>query len=202
MKKLNNKGFILAETLVVSVFLMIMFTMIFSNYLPIIAEYEKRETYDDVDGKYTAYWFKRLIETGYKKASSTPASDDLVSLTPETYIQFSCNNIVEENSQRAMCFQLLKELEIAADDANKCYKSGEGCHIYITNYDISKLQDDIRLNRDAYDKIPSHEIDYILSLPGFVIPHGEVPATHRVIVVVHHTRDNNDYYSYSTMEVA
>ena len=55
MKKINNKGFVLAETLVVTVFLMILFTMIYSNFYPLIGEYEKRENYDDVDGKYVAY---------------------------------------------------------------------------------------------------------------------------------------------------
>lgn len=191
MKKLNNKGFILAETLVVSVFLMIMFTMIFSNYLPIIAEYEKRETYDDVDGKYTAYWFKRLIETGYTLDLNT-----LSELSPGKYYhRFSCDEVTELNSQQAMCKQLVKEFEIAGRE------STEGCHIYITNYNIENFQKWLETN-DLEGDTNSHEKDYILSLPKFSIPHGEVPATHRVIVVVHHTRDNNDYYSYSTMEVA
>ena len=44
MKKLNNKGFILAETLVVTVFLMIIFTMLYTNYYPLMGEYQKRET--------------------------------------------------------------------------------------------------------------------------------------------------------------
>mgnify|MGYP003303663312 CR=1 FL=1 len=43
MKKLNNKGFILAETLVVTVFLMIIFTMLYTNYYPLMGEYQKRE---------------------------------------------------------------------------------------------------------------------------------------------------------------
>ena len=38
MKKINNKGFVLAETLVVTVFLMILFTMIYSNFYPLIGE--------------------------------------------------------------------------------------------------------------------------------------------------------------------
>ena len=62
MKKINNKGFVLAETLVVTVFLMILFTMIYSNFYPLIGEYEKRENYDDVDGKYVSYWMKKLVE--------------------------------------------------------------------------------------------------------------------------------------------
>ena len=38
MKKLNSQGFILAETLVVSVFLMVLFTMIYSNFFPLIGD--------------------------------------------------------------------------------------------------------------------------------------------------------------------
>ena len=51
MLKFNNKGFVLAETLVVTVFLMVIFGMLYSNFYPLIGEYEKRETYDDVDSK-------------------------------------------------------------------------------------------------------------------------------------------------------
>ena len=47
MKKLNRKGFVLAETLVVTVFLMIIFTMIYQNFVPLMGEYERRENYDN-----------------------------------------------------------------------------------------------------------------------------------------------------------
>ena len=62
MKKINSSGFVLAETLVVTVFLMAIFALIYSSFLPLIGEYEKRETYDTVDGKYSVYWIKRMIE--------------------------------------------------------------------------------------------------------------------------------------------
>ena len=62
MIKLNNKGFALAETLITAVFVMVIFSVIYTNYTPIMAEYERRETYDDLDGKYAAYWMRRLIE--------------------------------------------------------------------------------------------------------------------------------------------
>ena len=52
MKKINSKGFALAETLIVTVFLMVIFTMIYANFVPLVGEYEKREYYDDVNGKY------------------------------------------------------------------------------------------------------------------------------------------------------
>lgn len=40
-KKIDNKGFMLAETLVVSIFVMSIFSFIYANILPLIAEYEK-----------------------------------------------------------------------------------------------------------------------------------------------------------------
>ena len=64
MKKLknNSSGFVLAETLVVTVFLLAIFAAIYSGFYPLMGEFEKRETYDDVDGKYSAYWIKKLIQ--------------------------------------------------------------------------------------------------------------------------------------------
>ena len=64
MKKINNRGFVLAETLIVSVFLLVIFGMLYSNFYPLIGEYEKRESYDDVDSKYAVYWIKKMIEDG------------------------------------------------------------------------------------------------------------------------------------------
>ena len=60
--KLNKKGFVLAETLVVAVFMATIFTIIYVNFYPLIGEYEKREFYDDLDSKYDIYWFKRLVQ--------------------------------------------------------------------------------------------------------------------------------------------
>lgn len=44
MKKINSSGFVLAETLVVTVFLMVIFSMIYASFLPLIGEYEKEKT--------------------------------------------------------------------------------------------------------------------------------------------------------------
>ena len=62
MFKLNEKGFMMVETLIAAVFAMTIFTLIYVNFYPLIGEYEKREVYDDIDGKYSAYWIKRIIQ--------------------------------------------------------------------------------------------------------------------------------------------
>ena len=129
MKKLDNKGFILAETLIVSVFLMVIFTMIYTNFYPLIGEYEKRENYDDVDGKYTAYWIKKLVESN----AYTLNADGINMMNRFGYVRFECSDVSTENNQREMCISLVNALEIA-----NCDSYGNGCDAFITRYTIGK----------------------------------------------------------------
>ena len=47
MKKFSNKGFVLAETIIVAVFMVTIFSALYTNYFPLMANYEKREYYLD-----------------------------------------------------------------------------------------------------------------------------------------------------------
>lgn len=60
--KINKKGFVLAETLVVTVFVMTIFTIIYANFYPIYGKYQEREYFDDIDSTYNVYWLKRFFE--------------------------------------------------------------------------------------------------------------------------------------------
>lgn len=134
MKKLNQKGFILAETLVVSVFLMILFTMIYTNFYPIIGIYEERENYDDVDGKYTAFWIKKLIESdGYNLDNLTEERKHAIIRSMNTfgYIRFECKDVSVTDNQQEICSSLVNSLDIA-----NCDRDGNNCDIYITRYQI------------------------------------------------------------------
>ena len=75
MLKLNNKGFVLIETLVTAVFVMAIFSIIYANFYPIMAEYEKRESYDDLDSKYAVYWIKRIIQSNSVNFDANVTSD-------------------------------------------------------------------------------------------------------------------------------
>lgn len=54
MKKINKKGFALAEAIVVSVFILGMFTYIAMNVLPLISKYDKALNYDNPQEVYAA----------------------------------------------------------------------------------------------------------------------------------------------------
>ena len=131
MRKLDNKGFVLAETLVVTVFLMILFTMVYSNFYPLIGEYEKRETYDDVDGKYVAYWIKKLIENGSYVVNGTTNNGKRNTMNAYGFMRFECSDVSTQDQQRSVCVNLVRALEISG-----CDKKGDGCDIFITKYRI------------------------------------------------------------------
>ena len=249
MKKLNNSGFILAETLVVTVFLMIIFTMLYTNYYPLIGEYQKRENYDDVDGKYVAYWMKKLIEDG----SYIPPANKKQLLETVGYMRFECDDVSEDEEARNLCRKMVRAFEIAG-----CDSKGNNCEIYITYYRIGKVTPDfkniVKTNLKKYqeeypeaavetasealkqqkkaeyieacknttnsivcvandsecrEKCPeiaeekvfaSRVQDYVATLPDYAATSLN-NAKFRVIVGVKHTKDNNNYYSYSTIEV-
>lgn len=239
MKKIknNSKGFVLAETLVVSVFLMAIFILIYTSFYPLIGEYERRETYDDIDGKYAAYWVKRLIEDSSYKITTNSEQDKY--FKQKGYIRFECSDIIDETKQQT-CINLVNNLEIEG-----CDKLGNNCEIYITKYRLGSttkafkdtvkntsnsdkkykvnctsgdcatkfktkckegMAGDADTKTEKCDKLANKRIfrddfrDYIDTLPEYTAASLN-GANYRVIIGFHHTKDNNNYYSYATIEV-
>lgn len=129
IKKLNNKGFVLAETLVVTIFLMTIFTMIYTYFYPLIGEYEKRETYDDVDSTYSIFWIKRMVEdSSYSIKNNVARKNDFLR---DGYFRFECRDIENDEAKRETCITMVKALQVDGCDAN-----GNNCNIFITKYRI------------------------------------------------------------------
>lgn len=134
MKKNNNRGFVLAETLIVTVFLLVIFSMLYSNFYPLIGEYEKRESYDDIDSKYAVYWLRKLIED----RSYVPPNEKKTSYrNANQFMRFECTDITD-TEKRAMCVNLVLEFEIDGCDIN-----GQRCEIFITPYQIANFKNTV-----------------------------------------------------------
>ena len=97
MLKINSKGFVLVETLVVAVFVSAIFSVIYSNFYPIMGEYEKREAYDDIDSKYATFWFKRIIQSD--SVNFTNIQNDI---TNNSYHEFNCSNDIVDSDVTAI----------------------------------------------------------------------------------------------------
>ena len=194
MKKLSQKGFVLAETLVVTVFLMILFTTIYTTVFPLIGEFEKREVYDEVDGKYAVYWIKKMIE------ASAYNSVVLSQINTVGYVRFECKDFKDANS-KSMCVDIVHAMQI-----NNCDSQGNQCDIFITNYNIGDNTDRTSLKffknvvRNDTEVFSSGFKDYIIYLPDYSSK-SLTGATRRVIAIFNNTKDSNNYYSYATIEV-
>ena len=235
MKKINSSGFVLAETLVVTVFLMAIFAMLYSSFLPLAGEYEKRENYDNVDGKYAVYWIKRMIEDS---SYSIPNGNNIKT---KGYVRFNCSNISNDEEKQLFCINMVKNLQVA-----NCDKNGNNCDIFITRYRIDNPSDTSRkwfksiikdttkryqencsgsncrntyINNCIENSLEASNVesscaakadkkvfqsgfqDYVFSLPDYAAESLNY-ANYRVFAVFHNKKDNNNYYSYATIEVS
>ncbi len=233
MKKINSKGFVLAETLVVTVFLMVIFGMIYSNFYPLMGEYEKRENYNDVDSIYSIFWLKRFIED----SDYQPNNAKKMNLSKNHFMRFDCHDIIEAQKQET-CKNLLSSLQVEG-----CNSQGSNCNIFITPYKIDEFKDlvskkfkrykedcnysdnycknkyiennyasdntdgnlseekrkekwEVRSEKSVFN---SGMEDYIFSLPNYKNTTNK--PKYRVIASFQHRKDNNNFYSYATIEV-
>lgn len=182
MQKLNNKGFALAEILVVTVFVMIIFSIIYTNFYPIMAEYERRESYDDVDGKYAAYWFKKLIEDDPILRTNIKT---LLDSGSEKYYRFFCSYL-SDSPDKTLCSNLVEEYGVVKD-------ASDNLQIYITKSNLTDFKNYVKTNSTSFS---SGLNEYITYLPTFTASSG-----YRIILEFHRKKDENDYYAYATMEV-
>lgn len=171
MKKNSNKGFALVETLIVSVFVVSIIGIIFINFYPLIGEAEKRENYDNVDGKYAAFWMRTIFEDNYPNFS----------LDGE-YLEFECKSLTD-NTALTFCNGIVSDYGIEK--------------IYITSYNISSFKNIVKENNDK--TFLTGFKDYIKYLPNYINNPNE--SQYRIFLVMHNKKDDNDYYTYSNMEV-
>ena len=61
MKKYGKNGFVLAEAIVVGVFLISLLSILIINVLPLVGEYEKSFNYDKIERKYDVNLIRRMI---------------------------------------------------------------------------------------------------------------------------------------------
>lgn len=199
MLKINSKGFVLVETLVVAVFVSAIFSVIYSNFYPIMGEYEKREVYDDIDSKYATFWFKRIIQsdsvnfTDVKPYMGISINDDI---NTNFYHEFNCSKDIVDSDVTAIkiCNSLVTRLGVS--------------HMYITNYKLGNRVDPNdknnfkgKVDANSSNVFSSGLQDYVAYLPTY----SKVPslngACYRLVVEFHNTRDGNDYWTYSTIEI-
>ena len=106
MKKLNNKGFALVETLIVSIFVMVIFTVLYTNLIPMMGEYEKRQNYDNVNNLYKGYLLSKYI-SHYSSLSCT--NNNIIKIYDRDTGDNDCNIYTGDPSY---CPKLMENLNV------------------------------------------------------------------------------------------
>ena len=229
MKKFSNKGFVLAETIIVAVFMVTIFSALYTNYFPLMANYEKREYYDDLDSKYIAFWLKYMLQDPSYKMNNCTSSDgtDLSGSgcvgNGNNYTFFDCNNISDSTKNKS-CRRLIIESGLASNPYCKTQNDSGNCKdtpkyfkplqpdvgnmqlgyvAIITPYNLSKFKENLNSSSNKlYKGISDGMIDYINSLPDYVHPSNN-QAKYRIILELYDDRESEriPLYKYSTIEV-
>ena len=95
-KIVNQKGFLLVETLIVSVFIMGIFSLLFTNIVPLIGEYERYKNYNTVEATYIAHWARMIALKGLP-------TDIYTKTASIGYIDISDCNLYQENNSSTIC---------------------------------------------------------------------------------------------------
>ena len=151
MKRINNRGVVLLETLIVSVFVMTIFIFVYRNIVPMLGNYEKLETFDDVDSVYAANLVKNMVITNI---SSQYIDNNL--LNTANYADISDCNDRNLYVDAGYCNKLKQNLHIEDTDI-----------IYITKYSAKAL-DTFREDVNKNSKFSGGELgkfqDYLKSV--------------------------------------
>lgn len=224
MKKFDNKGFALVETLVVSVFVVSLFLIVFNNFYPLMSEYEKREVYDDVDGVYAAYWIGKLIEdkANFISETSDCGDSDMYCINPNSDPNSDFNRPLTSD-QLCHKFTIIGgEPDYKSDpDGNAIQKWQKKCYgifeaygirfVYLTNYELTDFKS--MLSNGSIPK-PSYNLDllenenyftkfedYVNSLPDYSNAKNNTYGSNYRVILSMRRKGDKWYWGFSNVEV-
>lgn len=160
MKRLDSRGFVLVETIIVAVFVMGISTFLFANFLPLMADYERINNYDTVEGTYKAHEIRKLILREINEDSSKRSI--LTSSSPYTiYKNYETSEDGVNVTKNELCDQL-RAVNYCNTLLNEEYLNVK--EIIITSFKLgsikAKAKDDKNINRalkEYIDYLPKYD---------------------------------------------
>ena len=210
MLKLNKKGFALVETLIVSVVVMTIFTILYTNFYPMMGEYSKRENYDDIDSIYNTYLIKTLLENSKSKGFEFAAMKNNIDsngINRIFHADFDKDSINSFKKDTEYCKNLTPNIE-GENLTNYCINllfETKAINVYLTKYNLTPLKKNIsEIENNIMDEYTK---DYIDTLPYYSKVENSNGYTYRIIVEYvkeinkESEKSRKEIYSFSTMGV-
>lgn len=166
MKKINNSGFAIVETIVVAVFVMGICSFLFANFLPLIADYERIEDYDNVEHVYKTNEVRKLI---LREKNNLNNSIKSYIKSNSGYLEWKegVNSICNSLSIKNFCQKLFSNDYLGVDT------------IYITPFKIGNFKAIVK-NDDRFSRSFKEYIDY---LPSYDRYSSTFDSYYRLIVI-------------------
>lgn len=188
MKRIGKKGFMLLETLIVATFIMTIFSFIYKNGIPLIAEYTRRYHYDDINSVYAVHLMRNLLLSDGNFSSLTAG----ILEGETTYRDITSCDLWEKKD---VCNALKTQLNITNSPTNA---SLDG-KIYVTRYELSKLKQDID-NGLIFNGPNDRGIKtYLTYLPKYTT--SKVTSGYRLVIVRNLVLSETEEVRYASIEV-
>lgn len=156
----NNKGFAMAELLAVSMVILLLFSILFSNYLPLVAEYENRLSYNDVTAEYAGYYVRKMYLTDNNELSSSTKTSINNGIGSASFFK-----VYDKNGNNKVCDQYVSGFD--GDDKTSAKKYCNSIleeygveEIIITNYSMTNV-------KSKYTESSGKLYKYIKYLPEY-----------------------------------
>ena len=173
-KIINNTGFILVETLIVGVFIMGIFSLLYTNFFPLIGEYERYKNYDTVESTYIAHWARMIALKGLPDSSYTNVKNT-------GYLDISDCSLYTVSSAQQNCSAFM-----TVNNVSK---------IYLTTYSTSNFKNFVKDNNSFSRSFR----EYISYLPAYNKNAVKTPETGYYRIIVEYVSNNS--YKYGNIEV-
>ena len=173
-KVLNKKGFMLVETLIVGVFIMSIFSLLYTNFFPLIGEYERYKDYDTVESTYIAHWARMIALKGLPDSSYNTAKN-------KGYLDITDCSLytTSDGQQNCAAFKTMNNVS----------------KIYLTPYSTSTFKSFVKDNNSFSRSFR----EYIAYLPTYSKNTSKTPTSGYYRVIVEYVSDNT--YKYGNIEL-
>lgn len=171
LKDIN--AFAMAELLVVSIVILLIFTVLFSNYLPLVGEYETRLSYNDVTSQYAAHYirkeYKNWLEPAKVEGQVYEGSKRKESLNSSISEQ-GFAKVYDNNNNNNDIYNICVSDQSCKNNIEAIIKDYGIEEIIITNYKLGDSKDTSSINKyvkKTYEKKDGLLKKYIDYLPNY-----------------------------------
>ena len=188
-KLIDNRGFVIVETIIVAVFIIGICTFLFANFIPLIGDYERISKYDDLSSKYKTHEIRKMILREIEKDSSNKSVFTNYISAGEGYHIYSrlqtnngdntiishelCNQITNKN----YCNKLLGGRTITHEETPQPMIDVK--EIVVTPFKLNNVKSKIKEDSNASRVLK----EYINYLPTYSKDDNPNNSNYRIIVV-------------------